>query len=243
MPASPYIVILSIIVTLLAPVPAHAQSAEPPSAEPGVISAERRYLVEVIVFNYLGPISAGGELWHRESLIQFDPEIYTQLPERPGAPTPLNNPIPETRAEENPVRFTELKHLLPYFQKLSSDSRYEVLTRVAWTQPLYDKRDSVRVPLTLSPPDTATAIQPYQFVDSPVKGGIRIFENRLLFVDLDITDEFLTGVPDYSAGARSARPAGVYQLREKRRVKLNEIHFFDHPFFGALIRVSRVEQS
>ena len=34
-------------------------------------------------------------------------------------------------------------------------------------------------------------------------------------------------------------PAGTFNLHEKRRVKLNEVHYFDHPYFGALVRVSR----
>jgi hypothetical protein len=30
----------------------------------------------------------------------------------------------------------------------------------------------------------------------------------------------------------------VYRLNERRRVKLSETHYFDHPKFGALVRVS-----
>lgn len=34
----------------------------------------------------------------------------------------------------------------------------------------------------------------------------------------------------------------VYRLHEKRRFKLNEIHYLDHPKFGILARVSRITQ-
>ena len=32
-----------------------------------------------------------------------------------------------------------------------------------------------------------------------------------------------------------------YRMTEKRRLKLNEKHYFDHPKFGVLLRVSRLE--
>jgi hypothetical protein len=30
----------------------------------------------------------------------------------------------------------------------------------------------------------------------------------------------------------------IYRIAEKRRVLLDEVHFFDHPYFGALVKVS-----
>lgn len=39
-----------------------------------------------------------------------------------------------------------------------------------------------------------------------------------------------------------AEPGGpVYRLQERRRLKLDELHYFDHPAFGALVQVSRIE--
>ena len=53
-------------------------------------------------------------------------------------------------------------------------------------------------------------------------GWIKIYAGHLLFINLDL---------DYKG----------YRLTEKRRIKLNEKHFFDHPKFGVLIQVSRHE--
>jgi len=34
---------------------------------------------------------------------------------------------------------------------------------------------------------------------------------------------------------------GTYaQMKETRRIKLNELHYFDHPLFGVLMRVTRL---
>ena len=244
MPVSRLPVLFSIIAILLVHLAAYAQPMEP-AATPATPTA-RRYLVEVVIFNNLGSISSGGELWHRESPIHFDPDMYATMPEDSDTATSPGNPVPEIRADENPVgenpvQYTVLKDLVPHLLKLSSDPKYEVVTHVAWTQPLYEKRESVRVPVTLMSPGPVAPGQPYISINPPVTGSIQVFENRLLFVDIDITNEFPTEVPDFAVGSRLARPPGTYRLQEKRRVKLNEIHYFDHPFFGVLIRVSRVE--
>lgn len=53
-----------------------------------------------------------------------------------------------------------------------------------------------------------------------VEGWIRVFAPSLLFAELDLT-------------------FNGYRLSERRRLKLNEVHFFDSPGFGVLLRVSR----
>lgn len=34
----------------------------------------------------------------------------------------------------------------------------------------------------------------------------------------------------------------IYRLNEKRRVLLNEVHYLDHPLFGAIVKVSPLEE-
>ncbi|MFT5135362.1 MAG: hypothetical protein ACI9XU_001030 [Arenicella sp.] len=55
-----------------------------------------------------------------------------------------------------------------------------------------------------------------------MRGWVKIYAGHLLFINLDL---------DYNG----------YRLTEKRRIKLDEKHFFDHPKFGVLIQVSRLE--
>ena len=208
-----------------------------PVAAPSVpVISEKRYRVEVIVFNYHGPISSNGEIWHRVSPFEFSPESY-----RSASHTQKEDSIEVADETNSPIKFTELKALLPYLSKLHTDSRYEVVTHAAWTQPLYEKNESVRVELTPS-----LSVDPVNEVTSfrqpTVTGSVQIFENRLLFVDLDIKNNFESGLIDYSNPTSTTEsPTGIHQIKEKRRVKLNEIHYFDHPFFGALVRVSREE--
>ena len=61
-----------------------------------------------------------------------------------------------------------------------------------------------------------------QINDTHINGWIKIYAGQLLFANLDL-DVF------------------GYRMVEKRRLKLNELHYFDHPRFGVLLRVSRLE--
>lgn len=55
-----------------------------------------------------------------------------------------------------------------------------------------------------------------------LNGWIKIYANQLLYANLDL---------DFNG----------YRMLEKRRLKLDEKHFFDHPKFGILMQVSRLE--
>lgn len=69
-------------------------------------------------------------------------------------------------------------------------------------------------------PTSESAIYPVAAAE--VQGWLKIYASHLLFANLDL---------DFNG----------YRMTEKRRLKLNEKHFFDHPKFGVLLRVSRLE--
>jgi len=62
----------------------------------------------------------------------------------------------------------------------------------------------------------------YTLIERDARGYIKVYADQLLFVNIDI---------DYNG----------FRMQEKRRLKLNEKHFFDHPKFGLLMQVSRLE--
>ena len=84
-----------------------------------------------------------------------------------------------------------------------------------------------------------------QIMDLIFDGTIRLRSSRFLHVDVDIAffPEFLleqneTLNEDNSLFVR--QQADYVRLQESRKIKLNEIHYFDHPVFGIIIRVSRL---
>jgi hypothetical protein len=64
----------------------------------------------------------------------------------------------------------------------------------------------------------------YTIVEVESQGYIKVYAGQLLFTNIDI---------DYKG----------FRMKENRRLKLNEKHFFDHPKFGLLMQVSRLPES
>jgi len=60
-------------------------------------------------------------------------------------------------------------------------------------------------------------------IEPGLNGWIKVYASHLLFINVDL---------DFNG----------YRMTEKRRIKLNEKHFFDHPKFGLLMQVSRLEE-
>lgn len=75
---------------------------------------------------------------------------------------------------------------------------------------------------------TAARIEDLQ-PDPALTGAVTVQRGQYLFVRVDL--DYAT--PD----------GGVFQLRERRRVKFNERHYFDHPAIGAIVVVSPTRAS
>lgn len=85
----------------------------------------------------------------------------------------------------------------------------------------------------------------YQVLDLMFDGTIRLRSSRFLHLDID-----MAYFPEYTrdeenqpiaAGASVVEQRADYvRLQESRKIKLNEIHYFDHPLFGVIVRVSRL---
>jgi len=63
----------------------------------------------------------------------------------------------------------------------------------------------------------------FNVIEAQSRGYIKVYADHLLFTNIDL---------DYKG----------FRMREKRRLKLNEKHYFDHPKFGLLLQVSRLEE-
>ncbi len=187
--------------------------------------AAKRYLVEFVAFRYAGGANSGGEIWDK-----------FKSPELAALGRRLES-IPPTQAEnESPVELHELDALAPAREKIAAYPNYELLAARAWLQPLESKRAAIEIPVTS--------------VDeqhSSLRGTVKIYENRLLFADVSL--EMDTGVSPISGDYNTLGtpsfgiPSGAphYRISVTRRIRLNETHYFDHPEFGALLRVSRSE--
>jgi hypothetical protein len=97
--------------------------------------------------------------------------------------------------------------------KLADELEYQIVMHVAWIQAVVANRLGDAVQISNS--------------EGTVNGFFRLQRGNLIHMVVDI--EY---APEPYAG-------GVfYRLNEKRRFKLNETHYLDHPKFGILARVS-----
>lgn len=68
----------------------------------------------------------------------------------------------------------------------------------------------------------ASEAAPFQIQEQNLNGWIKVYAKQLLFAKIDL---------DFNG----------YRVDEIRRLKLDEKHFIDHPKFGILLQVSRLE--
>jgi hypothetical protein len=109
---------------------------------------------------------------------------------------------------------------------LRQSSAYDVVFHKAWRQPAYDSTNAIGYPVAVAGKG-----------GNNINGNIRLTRERFLHLDAD-----LLMVP---AGNRNAvmdttlrNTAPVFALHEKRRIKSNVVHYFDHPRFGIIATVT-----
>ncbi|WP_305906779.1 CsiV family protein [Methylomarinum sp. Ch1-1] len=104
----------------------------------------------------------------------------------------------------------QYRSLSGIYAKLERTPGYRPLLHVAWTQEI--KADRLGAAVQIQSPDGS------------LNGYFRLQRGHYLHMVTDL---------EYS-------PEGwvIYRLNEKRRFKLNEIHYLDHPKFGVIARIS-----
>jgi len=97
------------------------------------------------------------------------------------------------------------------YEKLLRSHKYHPLVHLAWGQTI--KANSLGPAVRITNPE------------GTLDGFIQIQRGHLLHLKADF---------EYSVGTV------IYHLNEKRRFKLNEIHYLDHPKFAVIARVSPI---
>jgi hypothetical protein len=184
------------------------------------------YQVEVIVFRHLDTQS-DGETW-------FEPEI---APER-GDALDLVAGAADTAAGLVPFQRTGGSLLGGVWQSMRNSPVYRPLLHQSWQQPDRDGGGTRAVRLELGGA-AADASGTLSGEPPVVQGNVRIRAARLLYADVDVA-LLADGTPGVEFPADD--PARRYlRVRESRKLKLNELHYFDHPLFGVLLQVSRLQ--
>ena len=195
----------------------------------------RTYQVEVLVFS-------------NENSISLEEEFFPELDALPYFPTNnlLERPL-DDRVENRPNSFTLPYQMLATEQKkLNLESKVQtnpdlnIIFSEGWNHGRPEGNDFEYVYLESEPIGIFSTENKFNFQDtaklskafsSPtiavLQGLVGVRVSQLLYVHLDL----VFGSAD-----------GLVRIKESRKVKLNELNYFDHPSFGALLMVSPVDQ-
>lgn len=144
--------------------------------------------------------------------------------------TPATGDLQPTRVFSQD-EFTELARSLYQLDGVRSGLRnssgYSVLFHRAWRQVGYDAAHAIAYPI-------------HAFAENgrdSIEGSVTLVRERYLHLDVDLLlmTASAAAPAQYSDGPNSA-PA--FRLREKRRMRSRELHYFDHPRFGMIAMVT-----
>jgi hypothetical protein len=212
----------------------------------------RRYTVELIVFSYAQDVSVGTEVFPPDEpivddslLLNFEGEIESDLPvDEPETPELLEE------EEDNGLLFLledefTLIDIAEQFERLDV---YETIMHVGWTQPTYPEEDTQPIEL-------------WEFGDVPegLDGRFTLYLSRYLHLVVDlsldapsefdetvIVDEVEITFGDsryqFDPGPEEASMPVRYRILDDRIFKNGETRYFDHPKFGVVARITRVEE-
>ncbi len=201
----------------------------------------RRYTVEMIIFKYAQAVSIGTEIFPADQPVVQDP-VFDDDP----------MPIEEEPLEEIPRYYRDVDFVLleedeytmgDILSRLRRLDVYEPIMHFGWTQVTWPDEETLPIELD------AMGRRP-----DDLDGTLRLYLSRFLHlvVDLELdapesdqsTDSRTSygeyrSATDYSdfGGPRPVR----YRINENRILRSGELRYFDHPKFGVLARVTRVE--
>ncbi len=261
---------VAVVALAAAVLPAFAQQdAEVlPGEETGeAVEPVRRYTVELIIFSYGEGASAGTEIWIAdEPAVEvapdpadedyFDPDLYEFS--EPG------EVLAEIEAPAIARRYMDLELVLldtdtftmnQIYDKLVELDAYEPIMRAGWTQPTYEKDMTASIGLrTLGDPPPG------------LDGTLTLYLGRYLHLVVDLTmdkEPPLASPPEETSASvltfgdsrmqneyelidqygELLPPPIRYRIFEDRIMKNGDIRYFDHPKFGMIAKITRVEEA
>lgn len=193
------------------------------------------YTVELIVFSYAENVGVGSEI--------FPPDVIEPPTEE------IEEIVVQPRVRKHPdavglepVFLTEDEFtMLDVLEHLERLDAYTPLMHVGWTQAGFPLADTDALNLTA-------------FGEPPIglNGTFTLYLARYLHLVVDLSMDAPVEVVEFEfddGPAYSLQDIGVpqgpvrYRIEEDRIVKNGETRYFDHPKFGVVARVVRVEES
>lgn len=214
----------------------------------------RRYTVEVIIFRYAEEVSVGTEVFLPDVpvLETFAAEPVAERVFGDTIAEPVDTEPPATAEAESQVDEFVL-HIEDEFTlgdiagRLERLDVYEPVMHFAWTQETRPQQETRAIDLELLGP-----------APDGLSGSFKLYLSRYLHLVVDLTLDEAPAVSDPVAiddsmfafsDARSGydfdvpEPGPVrFRIQEDRIFKNGDLRYFDHPKFGILAQITRVEE-
>jgi hypothetical protein len=222
----------------------------------------KRYAVEIILFSYTGDTSAGNERFapeEAEAAVDVDvtngEAVSAELTfgDIPLPGTDASAAEPPVDIEEIPtpadIELTVLRRdqltLQDIYEKLSNVDAYRPVLWTGWMQSTHEAEITPSLHLR------RIGNAPLQF-----DGTLKLYLSRFLHLVVDLTmDDEMAGIAESPLPgnrqlqgddefAAAAAPGVVrFRISEDSIMKNGDLRYFDHPKFGLLAKVTRVEES
>jgi hypothetical protein len=240
--------------------PLLAAGAVAQDVAPEDVPAEvRRYTVEMIIFSYEQNVSAGSEIFIPDEpppleLIEEGDLLDGSLPDgaMPDEAVAIEEPeldelelVDEDKKYELVMLPEEDFILLDVIERLDNLDAYAPLMHFGWTQPTYPQEETETRPLSSfsTPPDG-------------LEGDLTLYLSRYLHLAVNLQldaaaaeeteealalDNFSSSYDDFGDDAAVTYPVR-YRIEEDRIFRSGELRYYDHPKFGVLAKITRVEE-
>jgi hypothetical protein len=252
-----------IATTLLTALCLSSAMAQDEVLEEEPIEVIRRYTVEVIVFAYVEDVSIGTEIFlpdppPPEEELLFDEDGNIIELDEDLVPVEIEDDVEDSDESDDEEAESDEPGLVLLSEEeltLSDQIRqfelldaYETIMHFGWTQPTYPEEETLPVDLTeLAEPPAGLAgtftlyLSRYLHLvidlalDAPADFDVPIVVDEPGFRFGDYRNSFDDDVEDELDPIR-------FRIQENRIVKNGELRYFDHPKFGVLAKITRVEE-
>ena len=172
---------------------------------------------------------ASAQQWYHVELIVFERTSGANAEHWPTMNQIRSGSLSPQMAN-NQIQPAEVKELVGVSQKLSNSSGYRVHYHKAWQQPILSKGSAKSIQISSD--------------NSLIEGAIRLYRVSYLHADIDL---WFKENGETATNWTVAAPEGVDlggprnpHLSEIRRIKKDELIYFDHPRVAAILEITPV---
>lgn len=215
-------------VTCWASLPATAQEQPLDSAEGE--DEERSYTAEVIIFSYEQNVAVGSEVFPPDKPvddIRFDtPDaVEEEIPQEPVEPDTGERTLEIVLLDEDEFSMMDIA------SRLRRLDAYEPVMHFGWTQVTRPEEETLPI-----------ALHVFGRPPTDLDGSLTLYLSRFLHLIVDLKMKQPGGVTDEPEFGQDGFEAPVYyRISEDRIFKSGDIRYFDHPKFGVVAKITRVE--